>query len=68
MSNIFLHYPWKYVPDPWKYVPDGGAGPTKLALSDVNLVLEPYEAQVARWPAQGRHILAQFDRPADVES
>ncbi|WP_437570404.1 DUF4291 domain-containing protein [Sorangium sp. So ce542] len=25
------------------------------------LVLEPYAAQAARWPAAGRHILAQFD-------
>lgn len=25
------------------------------------LLTEPYHAQVARWPASGRHILAQFD-------
>jgi hypothetical protein len=27
----------------------------------VNLVTEPYLAQVGRWPRTGRHILAQFD-------
>jgi hypothetical protein len=27
----------------------------------MSLVLEPYAAQCARWPAAGRHILAQFD-------
>ena len=27
----------------------------------MNLLTEPYVAQAARWPKQGRHILAQFD-------
>jgi hypothetical protein len=27
----------------------------------LNLILEPYLAQLARWPQTGRHILAQFD-------
>src|SRR3954462_3842177 len=27
----------------------------------MNLITEPYIAQDARWPASGRHILAQFD-------
>jgi Domain of unknown function (DUF4291) len=27
----------------------------------VNLILEPYLSQVARWPQEGRHILAQYD-------
>ncbi|HTI14199.1 MAG TPA: DUF4291 domain-containing protein [Dictyobacter sp.] len=25
------------------------------------MIIEPYHHQVARWPAEGRHILAQFD-------
>jgi len=27
----------------------------------LNLILEPYPAQLARWHRTGRHILAQFD-------
>src|SRR5262245_63087696 len=27
----------------------------------MNLITESYQAQVARWPPAGRHILAQFD-------
>ena len=27
----------------------------------MQLVMEAYPAQASRWPAQGRHILAQFD-------
>src|SRR5215207_4927664 len=27
----------------------------------MNLITEPYVSQQARWPASGRHILAQFD-------
>jgi hypothetical protein len=27
----------------------------------MDLITEPYLAQQARWPASGRHILAQFD-------
>ncbi len=30
------------------------------------LVLEPYPAQRARWPARGQHVLAQFDDEAVV--
>lgn len=29
--------------------------------STMDLITEPYTTQVARWPATGRHILAQFD-------
>jgi hypothetical protein len=29
--------------------------------AQMNLVTEPYLVQVSRWPASGRHILAQFD-------
>lgn len=32
----------------------------------MNLLLEPYEIQRARWPARGRHILAQFDADSIV--
>ncbi len=32
----------------------------------MNLLTEPYLAQVARWPQTGRHILAQFDNTAVV--
>lgn len=31
-----------------------------------NLILEPYPAQLARWPRTGRHLLAQFDDEAVV--
>ena len=27
----------------------------------MNLATEPYNTQRARWPKQGRHVLAQFD-------
>ena len=32
----------------------------------MNLQLEPYPDQAARWPAEGRHILAQFDAESVV--
>ena len=32
----------------------------------MNLILEPYLDQKARWPKQGRHILAQFDAESVV--
>jgi hypothetical protein len=32
----------------------------------MNLITEPYTSQVARWPASGRHILAQFDAESAV--
>ena len=32
----------------------------------MSLTLEPYLLQVARWPASGRHILAQFDEDSVV--
>jgi hypothetical protein len=37
-----------------------------LQRSSMNLLTEPYLAQVARWPQTGRHILAQFDNTAVV--
>jgi hypothetical protein len=33
---------------------------------DMPLITEPYIPQVARWPASGRHILAQFDAESVV--
>jgi hypothetical protein len=32
----------------------------------MNLQLEPYMTQIARWPSEGRHILAQFDEQSIV--
>jgi hypothetical protein len=32
----------------------------------MNLITEPYTTQVARWPASGHHILAQFDAESVV--
>ena len=32
----------------------------------MNLITEPYNAQQARWPRSGRHILAQFDADSVV--
>jgi uncharacterized protein DUF4291 len=32
----------------------------------MNLITESYQAQVARWPGAGRHILAQFDSDSIV--
>src|SRR5262245_44503815 len=32
----------------------------------MNLITESYQAQVARWPPAGRHILAQFDNDGIV--
>jgi hypothetical protein len=32
----------------------------------MNLITESYQAQVARWPQSGRHILAQFDSDSIV--
>src|SRR5438270_12363379 len=39
--------------------------PTSLTRSR-RLVLEPYRVQTARWPARGRHILAQYDASSVV--
>ena len=35
--------------------------------SDTALTLERYRDQQARWPAAGRHILAQYDETSVVE-
>jgi hypothetical protein len=32
----------------------------------MNLITEPYVAQKSRWPASGRHILAQFDAESGI--
>src|SRR5262249_13871606 len=32
----------------------------------MNLITEPYENQVKRWPSSGRHIFAQFDKNSVV--
>jgi hypothetical protein len=33
----------------------------KLIGANMHLITEPYFVQAARWPATGRHILAQYD-------